>query len=222
MIQEPIINFDPEPHIYTVDSRDGRGPRVVRSVTQRLEDFKISDWSNVPAELLWEAQQRGTMVHRAVHFINKNSLDLASVDERIGGYVEAYLAFKRDYDFRVRRSEFITYRRISIYGADAVVPNQTDLEIIGTIDAEGSTKKNADLLADVKTGDETDAWRPQTASYVRSLGRRAPFTHKRLIIQLSRGGKYKLIWYSMRDFDADWEKFRNPLIEAKRQELQNQ
>ena len=216
---DPAITFEPETHRYFVDDGLG-GPRLVRSVTQRLEDVGISDFSGVPDEILWAAQQRGTAVHLACHYINQRNLDPESIDERIGGYVEAWKKFRRDKQLRLRHSEKLVYRRISIHGPDAIIRQVTDLEIIGTLDWEGSITKFAEVIGDIKTGEETDAWRVQLAAYVRAFSRRAPFTHKRLIVQLERTGNYRCHWYPIRDFPKDFERFRNALIEGKRKELQ--
>lgn len=213
---EPVITFEPDTHTYSVD--DGPGPRAVRSVTQRLEDAGISDFSGVPDEILWAAQQRGTMVHLAAHYINKRNLDPESIDERIGGYVEAWKKFRRDKQLKIRHSEHLVYRRISIHGADAILPQPTDLEIIGTLDWEGSIINMADVIGDIKTGDETEAWPIQLAAYTRAFSRRAPFTHKRLVVQLERAGNYRLHWYKVSDFARDFERFRLALIAGKRTE----
>ena len=213
MSEHRIIVFEPDTHAYAVDGN------VRRSVTQVLEDAGISDWSGAPPEILGPAQERGRAVHACCHFINKRNLDPDTVDERIGGYVEAYKSFRRDHNFRPRLSEHIVYRRIAITGADVVRPRESDLHIVGTLDAEGSIAKWGDLVVDIKTGDETDAWRVQLAAYVRSLDRRAPFTHKRLVVKLDRSGSYRLFWYSMADFGRDFARFRLALIDGKRREL---
>ncbi len=210
----PNIHFEAERHIYLIDG----SPK--RSVTQVLEDAGISDWSSVPAEILWDSQQRGTMVHRACHFINQRELDPQSVDERITGYVEGWKAFRMDHELRVRHSESLVYRRLTIRGTDAVVKRETDLEIIGTLDCEGSIKKANNVIVDIKTGSPTDSWAPQLAAYVRGFSATAQHTHKRLVVQLFRDGGYKLHWFPIRDFARDWERFRLALIEGKRQQLQ--
>ena len=205
---EPRIEFEPESHVYSVDGA------VKRSVTQVLNDAGISDYSNVPDDILWDAQQRGTMVHRAAHFINQHNLDPDTVDERIAGYIEAYHAFRRDHELKVRRSEFIVHRRITILDQEVIVPAASDLTIIGTVDIEGTVLKQGQVVADLKTGDETEAWAPQLAAYVRALSATARHTHKRLNVQLMRSGKYRLVWHRMRDFDRDWGVFRNALIQV--------
>lgn len=210
----PKITFEAETHTYRVDER------IVRSVTQVLEDSGISDWSSVPADILWEAQQRGTMVHRACHFINHYSLDPTSVDERIGGYIEAFKAFRQDHRFRPRFSEHMVYRRITVHGGDSLYPVPEDLEIIGQLDSEGSTRVASEVVVDLKTGEPTDSWPPQLAAYVRGFKATARYTHKRLVVQLQRSGKYRLHWFPIRDFDRDWERFRIALLQGKRKELQ--
>lgn len=219
---EPLKTFAPETHTYTVQDHPAFVPRVVRSVTQVLEDANISDWSGVPDDILWAAQQRGTMVHRACHFLNKGTLDQSTVDEAIGGYVEAWVKFRRDHDFRPTVSEHLVYRRITINDKEVIRPAETDLEIIGQLDTFGrvGAKNVGDTLIDIKTGDPTDSWAPQTAAYVRAYSLKARFTAKRLVVQLKRNGDFKLHWYPIRFFDADWEVFRRALIEGKRQQQQ--
>lgn len=219
---DPVITFDPGEHRYTVDSSP------ILSVTQVLEAANISDWSGVPDDILWAAQQRGTMVHRAAHYINQRNLDPETVDERIVGYVEGWKAFRRDHEFKVGHSvrngknvihsELLVYRRITIDDKEVVRRRESDLEIIGQLDAEGTVKKNGAVMVDVKTGDPTEAWAPQTATYVRAFSPKARYTHKRLVVQLKKDGTYKLHWFPIRDFDRDWGIFRRSLIEIRQQE----
>jgi hypothetical protein len=208
-------DFNAETHTY---AEPGTGRRI-ESVTQVLERAGISDWSNVPDEVLWEAQQRGTMVHRAIHFANQRNLDPESVDERISGYLEAWKAFASDHQLIVRRSEMLLYRRITITDQEVIVPAESDLEIVGTGDAEGNIIRQGEIVLDVKTGDPTDAWAPQLAAYVRALSPTARHTHKRVNVQLSRDGKYRLWWWPIRTFDEHWGVFRNALIEGKRKQV---
>ncbi len=221
----PEITFEPETHTYTVSGPVGTSAGiahrgyVVRSVTQVLEYAGISDFSGVPPEILWDAQQRGTMVHRCCHFLNQRNLDPATVDERIAGYVEAWKAFRRDKQLVVRHSEHLVYRRLTMHGGDSIVPQSTDLEIIGTLDVEGAITRMAEVVIDIKTGDETDAWAVQLAAYVRAFSRRAQYTHKRMVTQLDRGGTYKLHHYKMAHFARDLERFRSALLSAKREEM---
>lgn len=204
------ITFDPEEHRYTID--DG----VEESVTQVLSECGISDFSGVDPDVLWWAQQRGTMVHRAAHFINQHNLDPATVDDRIAGYVEAWRAFRRDHELQVHHSEHIVHRRLTIRGGAVIVPNRTDLHIIGTLDVAGLIKKHGPIILDIKTGEETESWPIQLASYAMAYTDRSRYTHKRLVTKLDRGGTYRLFWYPMRDFDRDWGKFYAALVERKR------
>lgn len=206
----PAITFDPEEHRYTID--DG----VEESVTQVLEASGISDFSGVDPDVLWWAQQRGTMVHRCAHFINQHNLDPATVDERIAGYVEAWRAFRRDHELQVHHSEHIVHRRLTIRGNPVIRPAETDLHIIGTLDVAGLIKKHGPIILDIKTGDETDSWPIQLAPYAMAYTERSRYTHKRLVVQVRRDGSYKCHWYPLRDFDRDWGIFYAALVERKR------
>ncbi len=218
---KPVVSFEPERHLYAVQDTPIVVPRVVRSVTQVLEDAGISDWSGVPDDILWAAQQRGTMAHRACHYINKGTLDPSTVDEAIGGYVEGWQKFRRDHGFTPTVSEHLVYRRITIDDKEVIRPAATDLEIIGQLDTYGyiATKKVGDTLIDIKTGDPTDSWAPQTAAYARAYSVKARFTAKRLVVQLKKTGDYRLHWMPIRFFDADWEVFRRALMECKRAQM---
>lgn len=212
------VLFEAERHIYTVQDTPIAVPRQVRSVTQVLEDAGISDFSNVPDDILWAAQQRGTMVHRAAHFINKGTLDPLTVDDAISGYVEAWRAFRRDHWAETHASEHLVYRRITIDDREVIRPRETDLEIIGQLDLAGLMKKVGFVIGDIKTGDETDAWGPQTATYTRAYKTDARFKYKRLIIQLYKTGRFKLHWFPIRFFEQDWGVFREALIDGKRKQ----
>lgn len=217
----PAVEFIPETHTYLVN-----GKREL-SVTQHLEAGGISDFSGVPDDILWWAQQRGTMVHRACHYINQHNLDPESIDERISGYVGAWLKCRRDHNILTCLdkatghpvSEHLIYRRITMTGADAVVPSKSDLVIIGQMDLAATMHKQGLIIADLKTGDPTDAWGPQLAGYTRGYGRTAQYTHKRVNVQLSANGSYRLHWHPIREFDKDWSIFRECLLESKRKEV---
>lgn len=210
MIQVPTVTFDAADHTYRI------GKEIIRSVTQVLESAGISDFSGVAPNVLAAAQERGTMVHRACHYLNQHNLDPASVDERIAGYVEAWKACKRDHHFNIRHSEHVVYRRITIRDTEVIFPDASDLSIVGTLDAEGLFGHTGQIVNDLKTGEETDAWGPQLAAYVRAFSATARYTHKRLVTQLRSNGTYKLRWFPIRYFERDWEVFRVALIESKR------
>ncbi|MSR15332.1 MAG: hypothetical protein EXR86_12370 [Gammaproteobacteria bacterium] len=78
-----MLTFDPQAHVYRVDGE------VVPSVTQILEHAgMISAFCKDPL-----AAERGSRVHEACALLAQNQLDLATLDERIMGYVLSYAAF---------------------------------------------------------------------------------------------------------------------------------
>lgn len=208
--------FEPDGHIYTVDRNREE------SVTQVLEAVGISDFTGVDPDVLWWAQQRGTMVHRAAHYINQHNLDPETVDERIGGYVEAWRAFRRDHELQVHHSEHIVHRRLTIRGNPVIRPAKTDLHIIGTLDVAGLIKKHGPVIADIKTGEEAESWPIQLAPYAMAYTERSRYTHKRLVVQVRRDGTYKLHWFPLRDFDRDWGIFYRALVERKLVQLEKE
>ena len=185
------------------------------SVTQVLEASGISDFSGVDPAVLQYAQERGTAVHVATHLDDENDLDESTLDPEIGGYLEGWRKLRRDRNFRPRLIEQLVYRRITLSGADSRVPDDSDTTIVGKFDREGFLAIIRDAIVDIKTGEETEAWRVQLAAYVRGFSRTAQWTHERVIAQLRRNGNYKIIVYPRADFDRDWMKFRDAAMAVK-------
>jgi hypothetical protein len=79
--------FDPVRHIYAID-----GFPVV-SVTQVLNEEKFIDFSGVPSDTLATAQQRGTAVHKILHFWLEHDYDLEDTAPEYRGYVDSALAY---------------------------------------------------------------------------------------------------------------------------------
>src|SRR3954452_1352709 len=79
--------FDAKAHSYAIAGVE------VPSVTQVLNDLGFVDFSAVPRDILFEAQNRGTYVHTCLHYYLEGDLDLTDVDERYRGYVDSALAY---------------------------------------------------------------------------------------------------------------------------------
>src|SRR5215469_8663322 len=88
-IDDRTITFRPEGHVYTVNGR------VTRSTTQVLSDAGISDFSMVPRDILQYAQERGTAVHRAIHYEMEGDLDFSTVAPEIEPYLVARRKFMK-------------------------------------------------------------------------------------------------------------------------------
>lgn len=94
------IAFEEESHVYSI------GKKVYPSVTQAIRAAGMGDdFSMVPSHIMAYAQMRGRAVHLGCHYIDQGGVDMASVDERIRGYVEAYALFRSDCHVKVIASE---------------------------------------------------------------------------------------------------------------------
>ena len=83
------LTFDIEKHEYKL------GDVVLPSVTQLLSEFKLVDFSGVPADRLEYKRQLGTAVHAAIFMLNQGILDEKSLDPAIVPYLDAYHRFKQ-------------------------------------------------------------------------------------------------------------------------------
>lgn len=181
----PVLEFDAATHTYRT------GGRVVKSVTQILEYVGISDWSVVPRDVLQHAQDRGTAVHQACWYDDQNDLDPDSLDPEVVPYLQAWQKFRAE------------------TGAGVVLCEKRGLGdgYAFTFDRLLSLPKWGAVMAEIKTGDETPAWRVQLAAYVKGhFGHLSP-NCRRLVVKLRKDGKYSLIWYEQRDMVRDWNVF---------------
>lgn len=188
MICEPEteIQFDADTHTYRIDGS------VRPSVTQILEAEGISDYSMVPPDQLKYAQDRGTAVHLAAWYDDMGRLKESSIDPAIGGYVEAWRKCKHDLGLEIpldgieQRVYCPQYRYCGTYDRRCRI---TRGKITGR------------TVGDLKTGDETLAWRLQLAGYTRLVPE--PRGHNRVAFRLYRNGDYRLIHYPISEFRRD-------------------
>lgn len=126
-MNSPVIEFHEPTHTYSVNGRP------VPSVTQVLKEAGLIDttWYNE-----W-GKHRGSTVHRCMQLLAEDRLDLASVDPRIQGYVDAGARFMDEINFEVERTEMH-------------VCNEK-LRFAGTLDLFGRRKNNPAII-DYKTG----------------------------------------------------------------------
>lgn len=186
----PVLEFEPATHTYTMAGA------VIPSVTQILEATKISDFSHVPQDVLEVAQERGTAVHQACWFDDQNDLDESSLDPRLGGYLAAWRKFRAEQQITIRLIEERVY---------------STLGFAGTFDRLVTMPKWGEVMLDLKTGEQTAAWRIQLAAYVRGFyGNLAPKC-RRGAVKLRDDGRYQLCWYEMRDMARDWNVFAGAL-----------
>ena len=92
----PVIDFDEPTHTYRVN-----GEVWELSVTGILSRTGLVDFSHIPRSIREAALDRGRKVHKAIHFLLEDDLDVDALDEHIRGYVLAGQAFIQTSGFEV-------------------------------------------------------------------------------------------------------------------------
>ena len=128
------IIFREETHEYFLDGKK------VPSVTEVIPHF---DFSRIDPEVLERSQEFGKAVHKATELYDLGTLNIDDLDPHLKGYLEAYIQFKKDFDFLPHKSEWIVFSDAYKYA--------------GTLDTMGTYKKRKGdvprwCLIDVKTG----------------------------------------------------------------------
>lgn len=162
------ITLDEETHIY----RNDRGEEIP-SVTQIISSVFPIQYNDYTAML------RGRAVHKAIHLLQQNILDWATVDERIKMYVLAYENFRTETRVEPIASEQLVYNRVYQYA--------------GTLDM-----RTERAVYDFKTGVEVFTHGLQLAAYVEAV-ENVPLPEsklKRFSVYLSDTGNFKLKEYT--------------------------
>jgi len=141
--------FYADAHVYELD-----GLRVP-SVTGVLQRAGLTDFSHIPPSILGAALERGTQVHRAVHFYNEHDLDVAAFRATFPeyiGYLQAWINFTEQRHFvPVLNEHRVASRRHLVAGT---------VDCLGVLDGVG-------VVVDFKTGHPKDvAADLQLAAYV--------------------------------------------------------
>jgi hypothetical protein len=93
-----MLVFDETLHRYTLDGEP------LPSVTGILQRAGLVDFSQIPTFVLAAARERGTKVHRAIHFYNEDDLDVAGFRDLFPDYwpyVAAWIKFRLVSGFRL-------------------------------------------------------------------------------------------------------------------------
>ena len=142
------LAFDAATHTYTLDGL------VVPSVTQILKAVGLIDFSHVPLHILAKALDRGTQVHRAVHFWNDRDLDVDRFAREFPDYAP-YLDGWRRFCEQRHFVPFVSEHRV----ASRLHQCAGTLDCLGLLDGEA-------VLLDFATGHPHDVAKDlQTAAY---------------------------------------------------------
>lgn len=165
------LTFDAASHTYYLD---GMG---VPSVTQILRAMGLIDFSGVPDYYLLAARDRGSKVHRMLHYYDDGDLDEGGLDPALAPYLTAYRRFRADSGFTPDLIEHPVYSETWKYA--------------GTLDRTGQMNGRPTLI-DFKSGG-LDKWVAlQTAAYADCL----EGCYVRCGLQLRRDGTYRLHQFS--------------------------
>lgn len=171
-------------HVYT------HGGATVPGVTTVLKAERLIDARFFSPEYA----QRGTAVHAAVEQDEREILDEAFLDPRIGGYLEGWRAFKRD-------SDYVT-TTLPILGELALMAevrmHSLAMGVAGTADGIGTMRSVHGLaLIDVKSGQPAPATSLQTAAYAALFYEHTGIViSARFAVQLTAEGRYRLHKYT--------------------------
>ena len=184
-----VLRFEPDEHRYFVD--EGKGETELPGVTRVLEECRLIDFSMVPAHILLAAQQRGTRVHQAVHYQTEGELDETTVLEADLGYIWAAQAFRT----QLRIQPVLLEQRIW----------SPFYRFAGTLDLTGEMEhKDGDgsdpILADYKTGDETQAHEVQVTMYASCL--KDARKYRRMTVYLRADGTFRVKEYKPENYNA--------------------
>lgn len=173
--------FTEQKHRYEMDGKQ------IPSVTQVMTLAGISDISGVPAHILDRAAAIGTAAHQACELMDKDDLDLDSLDEQITGFVAAYAKFRKETGFT---PELIEYRAI---GDLVGVKYGMCVDRVGVIDGK-------EYVIDLKTSSKPrPEWAIQTMAYAEGLERKDAH---RGAVHLRKDGTYSFIEYANHQADS--------------------
>jgi hypothetical protein len=165
------LSFDEATHKYAL-----RG-LAIPGMTEVLQANGIIDYSRVSQSVIEYAQNRGRAVHKATELFDKGTLDWATVDPAIVGYVLAWDKFCEEYNVEHVQIEYKVYSEL--------------LRCAGIIDRLSFVRQKFTLL-DIKSGDYKDSGALQTAGYDLMAQERGKTTEQRMIVKLNSDGTYHL------------------------------
>lgn len=176
------LTFEPDSHTYRMDGV------IIPSVTQILAP--LSDFSDVPADVLKAASEFGTAVHRACELDDRRTLNVSTLDAALLPYLCAWRIFCKDFDAQWAMIESFVYH--------------PTLRYCGQLDRFGMLAKNK-YVVDIKTTAELyPTVGPQLAAYRMALPETMRERCLRMAVQLKADGTYTTRTYVDQN---DWPVF---------------
>lgn len=167
-MSENVFTFDEPGHVYKLNGV------VLPSITQAIGEAGF-----VNTEFYTdEGRDRGTFVHDACWFYDENDFDWHNVDERLHGYVKAYIKFRKEADFEPDIIEKKYYDELFWFA--------------GRPDRAGRLGKEPKAIVEIKTGKPGAFAAIQTAAQKILIEKHNPGYYKRFALELMSDGKYDL------------------------------
>jgi len=184
-----ITRFDEANHLYYV------GAALIPGVTNVLQDCGIIDYSMIPDGVRTMALERGRFVHALCQFDDEGTLDPATVDPKLEGYLAAWRRFRGEIHVTLKLAEHRGY--CEKYG------------YAGTLDGMGSLTNAGDTIIEIKTN-IAPAWAAyQTAAYANFFP--SPAKYRRMAVELHKDGTFGIHEYRCTDFSRDLGVFLSAL-----------
>jgi len=169
---DPHLTFDSEPHEYRIDGV------LIPNVTGVIEEAGFSNFDFMDEETRAFALKRGEAVHLVTQLYDEHTLNVDKLDPQLGPFLEAWIAFRQDKQFKPTHIEHRVYHPLYLYA--------------GTLDRMGMMGEQRALL-DIKTN-KAEWWTAlQTAAYEACVGRTSGIP--RYSVALKENGRYKLTPY---------------------------
>lgn len=189
--QPPTVRFEPIEHRYFIEPSGEELPGVTRA----LEECGLTDFSMVPRHILEAAQERGTQVHNALHYLDDGELDRATLTDEMAGYVDAYERFKREMRFEPLLVEKFVHNLAYRWAGR--------LDRVGLLETKHG---GGDLVVvDFKSGMVVPGHRCQLAAYTSALPE--PKKYRRMTLELDSDGTYKAHEYDPQSYGNDLNTF---------------
>jgi len=145
----------------------------------------IIDYSGIDPDTLQDKAELGTHVHLATEFVDKGGLDYDNLDERLKGYVKAWMQFRFDTGIQIELTEHVVYHSRYKYA--------------GTLDRVAILNGDRCVI-DIKcTVALTPSVGVQLAAYMEaenSIRKSKNKVVKRFAVQLKPNGTYRLCPYT--------------------------
>lgn len=183
MSDATLITFEADTHSYFY------GMERVPSVSEILRPLTETYLAAIPEGILNWKRDLGIAVHKACELLDLGTLDEESVDPQIVPYIEAYKAFRVDYQPKWDAIEQFVFADIGRYA--------------GTLDRAGELTTGP-AIVDIKTSLKVQpSAAVQLWAYAVAYGE--VLAPDLLVLQLMKDGTYKLVPFTQYDeYDATW------------------